>query len=147
MNYWNICFIKCTSPPLTISEHFTCLLLTVLSMTPKTCLPFIFILSSLPSVCPFVFCPPYCMHSLTHSLTHSHTCSIPRSLPHSPTHPFIGSHKHALAAQPLRVVTEDTCLFHYLVPAPMSPSNKSVGSDAGSQDSGDGNAGPRSVFV
>uniref|UniRef100_A0A8C2Z296 Dynein cytoplasmic 1 intermediate chain 2 n=1 Tax=Cyclopterus lumpus TaxID=8103 RepID=A0A8C2Z296_CYCLU len=36
-----------------------------------------------------------------------------------------------------------TCLFHYLVPAPMSPSNKSVGSDAGSQDSGDGNAGPR----
>ncbi|XP_069562155.1 cytoplasmic dynein 1 intermediate chain 2-like isoform X3 [Brachyistius frenatus] len=46
-------------------------------------------------------------------------------------------------AQPLRVVTEDTCLFHYLVPAPMSPSNKSVGSDAGSQDSGDGNAGPR----
>ncbi|XP_041658872.1 cytoplasmic dynein 1 intermediate chain 2-like isoform X3 [Cheilinus undulatus] len=48
-------------------------------------------------------------------------------------------------AQPLRVVTEDTCLFHYLVPAPMSPSNKSVGSDAGSQDSGDGNAGPRSV--
>uniref|UniRef100_A0A671Z325 Dynein cytoplasmic 1 intermediate chain 2 n=1 Tax=Sparus aurata TaxID=8175 RepID=A0A671Z325_SPAAU len=50
-------------------------------------------------------------------------------------------------AQPLRVVTEDTCLFHYLVPAPMSPSNKSVGSDAGSQDSGDGNAGPRSVCV
>ncbi|XP_057714056.1 cytoplasmic dynein 1 intermediate chain 2-like isoform X5 [Corythoichthys intestinalis] len=46
-------------------------------------------------------------------------------------------------AQPLRVVTEDTCLFHYLVPAPMSPSNKSVASDAGSQDSGDGNAGPR----
>uniref|UniRef100_A0A7N9ALA8 Dynein cytoplasmic 1 intermediate chain 2 n=1 Tax=Mastacembelus armatus TaxID=205130 RepID=A0A7N9ALA8_9TELE len=33
------------------------------------------------------------------------------------------------------------------VPAPMSPSNKSVGSDAGSQDSGDGNAGPRFVFV
>uniref|UniRef100_A0A7N5ZQK2 Dynein, cytoplasmic 1, intermediate chain 2b n=1 Tax=Anabas testudineus TaxID=64144 RepID=A0A7N5ZQK2_ANATE len=31
------------------------------------------------------------------------------------------------------------------VPAPMSPSNKSVGSDAGSQDSGDGNAGPRFV--
>ncbi|KAJ3595299.1 hypothetical protein NHX12_004603 [Muraenolepis orangiensis] len=29
------------------------------------------------------------------------------------------------------------------VPAPMSPSNKSVGSDAGSQDSGDGNIGPR----
>uniref|UniRef100_A0A8C4F278 Dynein cytoplasmic 1 intermediate chain 2 n=1 Tax=Dicentrarchus labrax TaxID=13489 RepID=A0A8C4F278_DICLA len=46
---------------------------------------------------------------------------------------------------PLRVVTEDTCLFHYLVPAPMSPSNKSVGSDAGSQDSGDGNAGPRTL--
>uniref|UniRef100_A0A8C5CMZ2 Dynein cytoplasmic 1 intermediate chain 2 n=1 Tax=Gadus morhua TaxID=8049 RepID=A0A8C5CMZ2_GADMO len=39
----------------------------------------------------------------------------------------------------------DTCLFHYLVPAPMSPSNKSVGSDAGSQDSGDGNAGPRTL--
>ncbi|KAM9790264.1 dynein, cytoplasmic 1, intermediate chain 2a-like isoform 3-T5 [Syngnathus typhle] len=50
--------------------------------------------------------------------------------------------QHA-TAQPLRVVTEDTCLFHYLVPAPMSPSNKSVASDAGSQDSGDGNAGPR----
>uniref|UniRef100_A0A8D0AHG8 Dynein cytoplasmic 1 intermediate chain 2 n=1 Tax=Sander lucioperca TaxID=283035 RepID=A0A8D0AHG8_SANLU len=50
-------------------------------------------------------------------------------------------------AQPLRVVTEDTCLFHYLVPAPMSPSNKSVGSDAGSQDSGDGNAGPRCVTL
>uniref|UniRef100_A0A8D3DTF9 Dynein cytoplasmic 1 intermediate chain 2 n=1 Tax=Scophthalmus maximus TaxID=52904 RepID=A0A8D3DTF9_SCOMX len=33
------------------------------------------------------------------------------------------------------------------VPAPMSPSNKSVGSDAGSQDSGDGNAGPRFVIV
>ncbi|KAM8727818.1 dynein, cytoplasmic 1, intermediate chain 2a-like isoform 1-T1 [Acanthopagrus schlegelii] len=48
-------------------------------------------------------------------------------------------------AHPLRVVTEDTCLFHYLVPAPMSPSNKSVGSDAGSQDSGDGNAGPRTL--
>ncbi|XP_061652559.1 cytoplasmic dynein 1 intermediate chain 2-like isoform X4 [Phyllopteryx taeniolatus] len=29
------------------------------------------------------------------------------------------------------------------VPAPMSPSNKSVASDAGSQDSGDGNAGSR----
>uniref|UniRef100_A0A7N9AM68 Dynein cytoplasmic 1 intermediate chain 2 n=1 Tax=Mastacembelus armatus TaxID=205130 RepID=A0A7N9AM68_9TELE len=42
-------------------------------------------------------------------------------------------------------LTEDTCLFHYLVPAPMSPSNKSVGSDAGSQDSGDGNAGPRTL--
>ncbi|XP_058486861.1 dynein, cytoplasmic 1, intermediate chain 2a-like isoform X1 [Solea solea] len=48
-------------------------------------------------------------------------------------------------AHPLRVVTEDTCVFHYLVPAPMSPSNKSVGSDAGSQDSGDGNAGPRTL--
>ncbi|XP_011484962.1 cytoplasmic dynein 1 intermediate chain 2 isoform X2 [Oryzias latipes] len=47
--------------------------------------------------------------------------------------------------QPLRVVTEDTCLFHYLVPAPMSPSNKSVGSDAGSQDSVDGNTGPRTL--
>nr|XP_020471887.1 cytoplasmic dynein 1 intermediate chain 2-like isoform X1 [Monopterus albus] len=48
-------------------------------------------------------------------------------------------------AQPLRVVTEDTCLFHYLVPAPMSPSNKSVGSDVGSQDSAEGNAGPRTL--
>ncbi|KAM6948160.1 cytoplasmic dynein 1 intermediate chain 2-like isoform 3-T3 [Aplochiton taeniatus] len=46
-------------------------------------------------------------------------------------------------AQPLRIVTEDTCLFHYLVPAPMSPSNKSVNSETGSQDSGDGNTGPR----
>ncbi|XP_034146041.1 cytoplasmic dynein 1 intermediate chain 2 isoform X4 [Esox lucius] len=42
-------------------------------------------------------------------------------------------------AQPLRVLTEDTCLFHYLVPTPMSPSAKSVGSETGSQDSGDGN--------
>ncbi|XP_061549442.1 dynein, cytoplasmic 1, intermediate chain 2a-like isoform X4 [Phycodurus eques] len=32
---------------------------------------------------------------------------------------------------------------HVPAPAPMSPSNKSVASDAGSQDSGDGNAGPR----
>ncbi|XP_024129435.1 dynein, cytoplasmic 1, intermediate chain 2a isoform X2 [Oryzias melastigma] len=31
------------------------------------------------------------------------------------------------------------------VPAPMSPSNKSVGSDAGSQDSVDGNTGPRTL--
>uniref|UniRef100_A0A672PWQ2 Dynein cytoplasmic 1 intermediate chain 2 n=1 Tax=Sinocyclocheilus grahami TaxID=75366 RepID=A0A672PWQ2_SINGR len=45
--------------------------------------------------------------------------------------------------QPLRVVTEDTCLFHYLVPPPMSPSAKSVGtpSETGSQDSGDGGTG------
>ncbi|XP_055722527.1 cytoplasmic dynein 1 intermediate chain 2-like isoform X5 [Salvelinus fontinalis] len=43
-------------------------------------------------------------------------------------------------AQPLRVITEDTCLFHYLVPAPMSPSAKSMCSDTGSQDSGDGNS-------
>uniref|UniRef100_A0A6Q2ZQJ5 Dynein, cytoplasmic 1, intermediate chain 2b n=1 Tax=Esox lucius TaxID=8010 RepID=A0A6Q2ZQJ5_ESOLU len=42
-------------------------------------------------------------------------------------------------SQPLRVLTEDTCLFHYLVPTPMSPSAKSVGSETGSQDSGDGN--------
>ncbi|XP_041698609.2 dynein, cytoplasmic 1, intermediate chain 2a isoform X1 [Coregonus clupeaformis] len=42
-------------------------------------------------------------------------------------------------AQPLRVITEDTCLFHYLVPAPMSPSAKSMCSETGSQDSGDGN--------
>ncbi|XP_072540096.1 cytoplasmic dynein 1 intermediate chain 2 isoform X9 [Salminus brasiliensis] len=47
--------------------------------------------------------------------------------------------------QPLRVVTEDTCLFHYLVPPPMSPSAKSVGSETGSQDSGDGATGPRRV--
>uniref|UniRef100_A0A673J1C4 Dynein cytoplasmic 1 intermediate chain 2 n=1 Tax=Sinocyclocheilus rhinocerous TaxID=307959 RepID=A0A673J1C4_9TELE len=39
----------------------------------------------------------------------------------------------------------DTCLFHYLVPPPMSPSAKSVGtpSETGSQDSGDGGTGPR----
>uniref|UniRef100_A0A8C2BEE4 Dynein, cytoplasmic 1, intermediate chain 2b n=1 Tax=Cyprinus carpio TaxID=7962 RepID=A0A8C2BEE4_CYPCA len=45
--------------------------------------------------------------------------------------------------QPLRVVTEDTCLFHYLVPPPMSPSAKSVDtpSETGSQDSGDGGTG------
>uniref|UniRef100_A0A8C4N4M3 Dynein cytoplasmic 1 intermediate chain 2 n=1 Tax=Eptatretus burgeri TaxID=7764 RepID=A0A8C4N4M3_EPTBU len=39
--------------------------------------------------------------------------------------------------QPLRVVTWDTCLFHYLVPPPMSPtSSKSLStpSEAGSQD-------------
>ncbi|XP_059427712.1 dynein, cytoplasmic 1, intermediate chain 2a-like isoform X1 [Carassius carassius] len=49
--------------------------------------------------------------------------------------------------QPLRVVTEDTCLFHYLVPPPMSPSAKSVGtpSETGSQDSGDGGTGPRTL--
>uniref|UniRef100_A0A8B9L9C3 Dynein, cytoplasmic 1, intermediate chain 2b n=1 Tax=Astyanax mexicanus TaxID=7994 RepID=A0A8B9L9C3_ASTMX len=47
--------------------------------------------------------------------------------------------------QPLRVVTEDTCLFHYLVPPPMSPSAKSVGSETGSQDSGDGATGPRTL--
>ncbi|XP_034153539.1 cytoplasmic dynein 1 intermediate chain 2 isoform X3 [Esox lucius] len=47
--------------------------------------------------------------------------------------------------QVLRLVTEDTCLFHYLVPTPMSPTSKSVGtpSEAGSQDSGDGAVGPR----
>uniref|UniRef100_A0A8C1JLY3 Dynein, cytoplasmic 1, intermediate chain 2b n=2 Tax=Cyprinus carpio TaxID=7962 RepID=A0A8C1JLY3_CYPCA len=47
--------------------------------------------------------------------------------------------------QPLHVVTEDTCLFHYLVPPPMSPSAKSVDtpSETGSQDSGDGGTGPR----
>ncbi|XP_050968034.1 cytoplasmic dynein 1 intermediate chain 2 isoform X3 [Labeo rohita] len=51
----------------------------------------------------------------------------------------------ASMVQPLRVVTEDTCLFHYLVPPPMSPSAKSVGtpSETGSQDSGDGGTGPR----
>ncbi|XP_017393681.1 cytoplasmic dynein 1 intermediate chain 2 isoform X5 [Cebus imitator] len=50
-----------------------------------------------------------------------------------------------IAEQPLRVVTADTCLFHYLVPPPMSPSSKSVStpSEAGSQDSGDGAVGSR----
>uniref|UniRef100_A0A4W3IIW5 Cytoplasmic dynein 1 intermediate chain 2 n=1 Tax=Callorhinchus milii TaxID=7868 RepID=A0A4W3IIW5_CALMI len=45
---------------------------------------------------------------------------------------------------PLRVVTADTCLFHYLVP-PTSPSSKSVStpSEAGSQDSADGTLGAR----
>ncbi|KAK6302914.1 hypothetical protein J4Q44_G00272690 [Coregonus suidteri] len=42
-------------------------------------------------------------------------------------------------AQPLRIITEDACPFHYLVPTPMSPSAKSVGSESRSQDSGDGN--------
>ncbi|KAH0499878.1 Cytoplasmic dynein 1 intermediate chain 2 [Microtus ochrogaster] len=39
----------------------------------------------------------------------------------------------------------DTCLFHCLVPPPMSPSSKSVStpSEAGSQDSGDGAVGSR----
>ncbi|KAM9482093.1 cytoplasmic dynein 1 intermediate chain 2 isoform 2-T2 [Clarias gariepinus] len=47
--------------------------------------------------------------------------------------------------QPLRIVTEDTCMFHYLVPPPMSPSAKSVGtpSETGSQDSADGATGVR----
>lgn len=51
--------------------------------------------------------------------------------------------------QPLRLVTADTCLFHYLVPPPMSPSSKSVStpSEAGSQDSGDGAVGSRYVFL
>uniref|UniRef100_A0A8C2CNM1 Dynein, cytoplasmic 1, intermediate chain 2b n=1 Tax=Cyprinus carpio TaxID=7962 RepID=A0A8C2CNM1_CYPCA len=51
----------------------------------------------------------------------------------------------ASMVQPLRVVTEDTCLFHYLVPPPMSPSAKSLDtpSETGSQDSGDGGTGPR----
>lgn len=39
----------------------------------------------------------------------------------------------------------DACLSPYLVPPPMSPTAKSVGtpSEAGSQDSGDGAVGPR----
>ncbi|XP_057193759.1 cytoplasmic dynein 1 intermediate chain 2 isoform X3 [Triplophysa rosa] len=51
----------------------------------------------------------------------------------------------ASMVQPLREITEDTCLFHYLVPPPVSPSAKSVGtpSETGSQDSGDGGTGPR----
>ncbi|XP_060246452.1 cytoplasmic dynein 1 intermediate chain 2 isoform X7 [Meriones unguiculatus] len=50
-----------------------------------------------------------------------------------------------IAGQALQVVTADTCLFHYLVPPPMSPSSKSVStpSEAGSQDSGDGAVGSR----
>ncbi|XP_068101623.1 cytoplasmic dynein 1 intermediate chain 2 isoform X7 [Hyperolius riggenbachi] len=50
-----------------------------------------------------------------------------------------------LVVHPLRIVTEDTCLFHYLVPPPTSPSSKSVStpSEAGSQDSGDGTGGAR----
>ncbi|XP_058889666.1 cytoplasmic dynein 1 intermediate chain 2 isoform X2 [Acipenser ruthenus] len=53
----------------------------------------------------------------------------------------------APVAQQLRVVTADTCLFHYLVPPPMSPSSKSVStpSEAGSQDSGDGAVGARTL--
>ncbi|XP_066431959.1 cytoplasmic dynein 1 intermediate chain 2 isoform X2 [Eleutherodactylus coqui] len=52
-----------------------------------------------------------------------------------------------LAVHPLRIVTEDTCLFHYLVPPPTSPSSKSVStpSEAGSQDSGDGTTGARTL--
>ncbi|XP_041433663.1 uncharacterized protein LOC431853 isoform X2 [Xenopus laevis] len=52
-----------------------------------------------------------------------------------------------MAVQPLRIVTEDTCLFHYLVPPPTSPSSKSVStpSEAGSQDSGDGTGGARTL--
>ncbi|XP_057193757.1 dynein, cytoplasmic 1, intermediate chain 2a isoform X1 [Triplophysa rosa] len=53
----------------------------------------------------------------------------------------------ASMVQPLREITEDTCLFHYLVPPPVSPSAKSVGtpSETGSQDSGDGGTGPRTL--
>ncbi|XP_029103276.1 cytoplasmic dynein 1 intermediate chain 2 isoform X1 [Scleropages formosus] len=59
----------------------------------------------------------------------------------------IGITPEASVALPLRIVTEDTCLFHYLVPPPMSPTSKSVGtpSEAGSQDSGDGAVGPRTL--
>uniref|UniRef100_A0A8C9TB72 Dynein cytoplasmic 1 intermediate chain 2 n=1 Tax=Scleropages formosus TaxID=113540 RepID=A0A8C9TB72_SCLFO len=44
-------------------------------------------------------------------------------------------------------VKTDACLFHYLVPPPMSPTSKSVDtpSEAGSQDSGDGAVGPRTL--
>lgn len=121
------------------------------------CLPFIFILSSLSPFCrpSCALSPLFCMkthHSLVHALLPSSTTSrrLPPSLLPSLTHPPTVralAHTHTLTVQPLRVVTEDTCLFHYLVPAPMSPSNKSVGSDAGSQDSVDGNTGPRSVKV
>lgn len=72
-------------------------------MTPKTCLPFILILSSLPFVCPFVFCPPYRLqtHLLTHSLIHTHSHT---SLSSSLTHPFIDpctyKHKHTYSSTP-----------------------------------------------
>nr|XP_023661418.1 cytoplasmic dynein 1 intermediate chain 2-like isoform X2 [Paramormyrops kingsleyae] len=50
-------------------------------------------------------------------------------------------------SQPLRIVTADTCLFHYLAPPPTSPTSKSAGtpSEAGSQDSSDCAAGPRTL--
>lgn len=56
--------------------------LHVLRMTPKTCLPFIFILSSLP------FCLSFCvlsslLHAFTHSFTHFFCTSFPRSLTYS----------------------------------------------------------------
>ncbi|KAI5614993.1 cytoplasmic dynein 1 intermediate chain 2 isoform X1, partial [Silurus asotus] len=53
----------------------------------------------------------------------------------------------SMVVQPLRIVTEDTCLFHYLVPPPMSPSAKSVGtpSETGSQDSTEGATGARTL--
>ena len=114
-------------------------------MIPKpACHLFSFSLLFPPFVSLCVSCPTYGMlthaHSNTHTCTHTHKRLL-SFLIHRTVH-----QNTPLTAQPLQVVTEDTCLFHYLVPAPMSPSNKSVGSDAGSQDSADGNAGPRSVM-
>uniref|UniRef100_A0A8C9WDG9 Dynein cytoplasmic 1 intermediate chain 2 n=1 Tax=Scleropages formosus TaxID=113540 RepID=A0A8C9WDG9_SCLFO len=59
----------------------------------------------------------------------------------------MGMTADAPVALPLQVVTADACLFHYLVPPPMSPTSKSVDtpSEAGSQDSGDGAVGPRTL--
>uniref|UniRef100_A0A674CJC9 Dynein cytoplasmic 1 intermediate chain 2 n=1 Tax=Salmo trutta TaxID=8032 RepID=A0A674CJC9_SALTR len=81
--------------------------------------PLLFLLfSSLPS---------FTTNQLTFLFTHSFTPSF-----------FDPTHTHT--AQLLRVITEDTCLFHNLVTTLMSPSAKSVGSESGSQDSGDGNS-------
>lgn len=145
--FGTICCRPHRSPRHTLNIY---IMLHVLCVTPKTCLPFMFILFSLPPLSLLV--GPCCMktHQLTHSFTHL-LCTSPPSNIHCLTHCTLTltdhwqTHTHVFTAQPLRVVTEDTCLFHYLVPAPMSPSNKSVGSDAGSQDSVDGTAGPRSV--
>ena len=72
-------------------------------MTPKPCLPFIFILSSLPLVSVlFVFFYPLLTACITPSLTHSLidtllpylTSSLTDSHPHSLTHSLTHSHIH-----------------------------------------------------
>ncbi|XP_061413734.1 cytoplasmic dynein 1 intermediate chain 1-like isoform X5 [Lethenteron reissneri] len=65
-----------------------------------------------------------------------------------PPEPPLDDHWTDHYSHPLRVVTWDTCLFHYLVPPPMSPtSSKSLStpSEAGSQDFGEVPPGVRTL--